>query len=83
MFKVSYLKFLDVWLCLCTSFVFMTLVEVVFQHLVVTKRKQRPVEDEKNEITTIKDVGQTIDFWCKIIFPCLYLLSATIIFLTM
>ena len=43
------MKFLDTWSSLCMTFVFMTLVEIVAQHLIVTKRKQQSVRDENGD----------------------------------
>ena len=64
--------------------------QILFQHLIVTKR-QNSVKDEsgveveygkKNEGGEGGEkLEQKLNMWCKIIFPCFYTLSITVLFL--
>ena len=69
----------------------MTLMQIVFQHLIVTTKKSNTVNDDKNgkwiESEKDKEFGKVIRnseqkfmFWCKIVFPCLFALSIFILF---
>ena len=70
----------------------MTLMQIVFQHLILTTKKSKFVKDEKNgnwiETENSNALGeaatnseQKFMFWCKIMFPRLYALSIVILFL--